>query len=92
MKNLLSSYQLENICGDKKLSIIGKIYWILVCIINYILSFKIKIDPRIKLERLDKINKSFVNMNDSHLESCLIYSGKASHGKKRKILKKNLIF
>ena len=89
MKNLLSSYQLENICGDKKLSIIGKIYWILVCIINYILSFKIKIDPRIKLERLDKINKSFVNMNDSPSRVLSdIFWQSFPWEKKRKILKK----
>ena len=65
MKEFIIILSIRKYMYDKKLSIIGKIYWILVCIINYILSFKIKIDPRIKLERLDKINKSFVNMNDS---------------------------
>ena len=39
MNNFNSSNYIENISGDKKLNIFEKLYWILICLINYIISF-----------------------------------------------------
>ena len=65
MKNLLSSCQLDNISGDKKLNFVKKIYWILICLINYFLSFVIKKDSRIKIEKFNGNNQKFVNIERS---------------------------
>ncbi len=57
---------LANISGDKKLSIFKKIYWILICLLNYLLSFTNSKDPRIKLIKFRKNFKSnLINKNES---------------------------
>lgn len=57
---------LANISGDKKLSIFKKIYWILICLLNYLLSFTNSKDQRIKLIKFRKNFKSnLINKNES---------------------------
>lgn len=57
---------LENISGDKKLSIFKKIYWILICLLNYLLSFTNSKDPKIELIKFRKNFKSnLINKNES---------------------------
>ena len=66
MNKLNTSNFLENISGDKKLNVFKKIYWILICILNYLLSFANSNDPRIKLIKFRKnSNSNLINKNDS---------------------------
>ena len=58
MNNFNSSNYIENISGDKKLNIFEKLYWILICLINYIISFINSKDTRIELIKFRKIIKS----------------------------------
>ena len=90
MKNLLSSCQLDNISGDKKLNFVKKIYWILICLINYFLSFVIKKDSRIKIEKFNGNNQKFVNKNESPARVLSdIFWASFQWKKNKKILKRN---
>ncbi len=66
MNNFNSSNYLENISGDKKLNIFEKVYWIMICLINYLLSFANSKDTRIELIKFRKVIKSnLIKKNES---------------------------
>ena len=51
------SCKFNNISGDVKLNLIQKIYWILISILNFVLSIFDITDKRIKLIKFNNINK-----------------------------------
>ena len=65
MKNLLSSCELNNISGDQRLNFFKKLYWLLICIINYFISFTVKKDTRIKLVQFKGNNQKYLKKNES---------------------------
>ena len=66
MSNFKASNYLENISGDKKINIFKKIYWILICVLNYVISLVDKKDPRIELIKFRKnIKSNLIKKNES---------------------------
>lgn len=66
MNNSSASNYLENISGDKRLNIFKKIYWIVICLLNYVLSFINTKDPRIDLIKFRKnIKSNLIKKNES---------------------------
>ena len=60
------SCRFNNISGDKKLNFVQKIYWILISILNFVLSIFDMTDKRIKLIKFNNINKiNFIKKNES---------------------------
>tara|TARA_Y100001970_G_scaffold166840_1_gene204285 strand:- start:1269 stop:2153 length:885 start_codon:yes stop_codon:yes gene_type:complete len=60
------SCKFNNISGDEKLNFVKKIYWILVSILNFVLSIFDMTDKRIKLIKFNNINKiNFIKKNES---------------------------
>ena len=66
MSNFKASNYLENISGDKKINFFKKIYWILICVLNYVISLVDKKDPRIELIKFRKnIKSNLIKKNES---------------------------
>ena len=55
----------KNISGDKNLTVLEKIYWLFICILNYFYSFFLSIDNRCEIK--DFKNSKKLRLTESNL-------------------------